>query len=242
MEKIMTVDFSHYRMGESFEFNKMAAEQFFKCNNEMFIPFAAKHRQKFEAFDNELKKPTFTVQSEQLSELDYFRDNAFAAICSSVEHGLRCSMEPRVEAARRLDSILRRYGNLKDLPYMQESGMITNLLQDLGTPQAAADLQLISAGLWFDDLQANNNKFIALFDTRNTEEAAVETGATRAARRAAEEAYKAAVQCINTLIALNGITSYAEIVNNLNNLIARQKTIIKTRTGKASPTPPKEGI
>ena len=43
MEKIRSVDFSYYRMGESFAFNTMAADEFAKCNNAMFEPFAEKH-------------------------------------------------------------------------------------------------------------------------------------------------------------------------------------------------------
>ena len=237
MEKIKTVDFARYRVGESFEFNRIAAEAFAKCGNVMFTPIRVKHQEKLTDFDVSLKKQTFTLESEQISGLDYVRDNSLTAIGSSISHSLRCGVSSRVEAARRLDSIFSRYGNIKDLPYMQESGMVINLLQDLSTTQSVADLATIGATLWVADLQRTNDEFVAAFNARNVEEAAIETGATKRTRLETEEAFKDAAQCLNTLAMLDGFELYAEIINSLNNLIDRQKAIIKTRTGKGKTSP-----
>lgn len=42
-------------------------------------------------------------------------------------------------------------------------------------------------------------------------------------------AYRAIVKRLNALAEVNGDTDYLEIINNLNNLIDRQKTILATR-------------
>ena len=232
MEKIQTVNFARYRMGESFAFNTMVADEFAKCNNAMFEPFAEKHSDALNEFDKALKKLSFTVESEDLSRLDYLRDNALVALDANVNHSLRCGIENRVEAARRLDNICTRYNNIKNLPYMEQTGMVVNMLQELATERSKSDLATIGAAQWVDDLQKWNDEFAELFSRRNISEAAIETGGTKRTRTELEAAYKAAVQCINTFILLNGFAPYAEIVNNINNLIERQKAVIKARSGK----------
>ena len=232
MEKIKTTDFSSYRVGESFEFNRIAAEVFSKCTNTMFTPFATKHQAQLNIFDDSLKKQTFTLESEQLSNLDGYRDNALLTIEMLVFRSVRCGIAAREEAAKRLDAIISRYGKLTTLPYMQQSGLTVNLLQDLSSAEAVADLSTIGAAMWADDLKKFNDDFVVQFNSRNEEAGIIASGATKEARMATETAYKACVQCLNTLILLEGVAPYADIVGTLNNLIDRQKTIIKTRKGK----------
>ena len=70
---------------------------------------------------------------------------------------------------------------------------------------------------------------MTLFAQRNTKQATIETGKTKEARWAADEAYRAAVKRINALIEINGSEAYASIVANLNRLIDRQKSIQAAR-------------
>ena len=87
------------------------------------------------------------------------------------------------------------------------------------------------AGLdrWVARLKEANEKFIVIFTNRNSQQATIVTGATKTARQDTDAAYRAIVKRLNALAEVNSDTDYLEIINNLNNLIDRQKTILATR-------------
>lgn len=235
MEKINNVNFSLYRIGESFEFNRIAASKFAKCAEEIFRPLAEKHQTALTQFDTVFVRKNFTIESKKLETLDFQRDNSVYMFLSLIARSINCGVASREEAARRLDSIFDNYENIAKLPYMQENGLVENLLQDLSTPESLADIATIGATLWYDDLKKQNEDFMELFNSRNEEEGEIVTGVTKEARLATEEAYKNCVQCLNTLILIHGFEPYAGIAGALNNLIERQKSIIKTRKTKNKP-------
>lgn len=227
MKKIMNMNFSPLRMEESYEVNRAASVEFEKCGDDLFAPFKANHRAKFDEFDVALKQPNFVQESEELSALDYQRDNSYKILSYIVDYTRRCDNSERAGAAARIDNILSRYGDPTKQPYMQESASISNLLQDL--EQISDDVKIIGAEIWFNDLKRQNADFITLFDERNAQQGALVTGIAKEARLAVEQTFGACIQCLNTLIALNGFETYAGIAGALNNLIDYQKTVIKTR-------------
>lgn len=78
-------------------------------------------------------------------------------------------------------------------------------------------------------LKEANEKFISFFTNRNSQQATIVTGATKAARLETDAAYRAVVKRLNALAEVNGETDYLEIINNINRLIDRQKAILATR-------------
>lgn len=161
------------------------------------------------------------------------------------------------EIARRADIILRRNGDPCSLPYLAENSAVTNLIQDLEEfdnreeeeeerPGELSDpasspldgvsldnvtnrLQMAGLDRWVARLKEANEKFIVIFTNRNSQQATIVTGATKTARQDTDAAYRAIVKRLNALAEVNGDTDYLEIINNLNNLIDRQKTILATR-------------
>ena len=161
------------------------------------------------------------------------------------------------EIARRADIILRRNGDPCSLPYLAENSAVTNLIQDLEEfdnreeeeeerPGELSDpasspldgvsldnvtnrLQMAGLDRWVARLKEANEKFIVIFTNRNSQQATIVTGATKAARQETDAAYRAVVKRLNALAEVNGETDYLEIINNINRLIDRQKAILATR-------------
>ena len=161
------------------------------------------------------------------------------------------------EIARRADIILRRNGDPCSLPYLAENSAVTNLIQDLEEfdnreeeeeerPGELSDpasspldgvsldnvtnrLQMAGLDRWVARLKEANEKFIVIFTNRNSQQATIVTGATKAARQETDAAYRAVVKRLNALAEVNGETDYLEIINNINRLINRQKAILATR-------------
>lgn len=143
------------------------------------------------------------------------------------------------------------------MPYLAENSAVTNLIQDLEEfdnreeeeeerPGELSDpasspldgvsldnvtnrLQMAGLDRWVARLKEANEKFIVIFTNRNSQQATIVTGATKTARQDTDAAYRAIVKRLNALAEVNGDTDYLEIINNLNNLIDRQKTILATR-------------
>ena len=90
-------------------------------------------------------------------------------------------------------------------------------------------LQMAGLERWVMRLKEANEKFISFFTNRNSQQATIVTGATKAARQETDAAYRAVVKRLNALAEVNGETDYLEIINNINRLIDRQKAILATR-------------
>ncbi len=75
---------------------------------------------------------------------------------------------------------------------------------------------------------------MALYSQRNEEDAATETGATKAARTATDEAWYAVARRINSLMDIFGEAAYADVVNNINQIIDKElATLAAHRTNVA---------
>ena len=83
-------------------------------------------------------------------------------------------------------------------------------------------------------LKTEAARFLELFAERNAQNATIVTGATKAARLAADNAYRAAVKRLNALAEVNGDTDYIDVINAMNTLIDRQTAIIKARATKSA--------
>lgn len=65
-------------------------------------------------------------------------------------------------------------------------------------------------------LKTEAARFLELFAERNAQNATIVTGATKAARLAADNAYRAAVKRLNALAEVNGDTDYIDVINAMN--------------------------
>lgn len=62
------------------------------------------------------------------------------------------------------------------------------------------------------------------------EESARIVGIVKQSRQTADQAYDKLVETVNTLVVVEGETSYATFIDHMNTLIDRQKTVLKSRS------------
>lgn len=252
MAEIKEFDLGKQRQEEAFGFHQLACAETAKCTDAKVTDLQTAYADAFAAFDKALKTGGANIISDQLLELDTQRDNAYSGLAAQTRTSLRHFDPEKVATAREADLILRKYGNPNALPYVQQNGVVHNLIQDLEafdagnapsqgggeegggddilrSAPAANRLATIGAREWLDQLKSVNDQFLAAFATRNAAQGKVVTGETKAARQAVDAAYRAVVKRINALAEVNGEADYISVINAVNALVDRQKAVLAAR-------------
>ena len=252
MSEIKYIDPSRLRQEESFSFHQMALAEMGKCVDPKFTPVCQAYGGKLQTFDEALKQGGGeSALSKPIREQDAVCDRLYRGMSQQVAALEDAYYDPAIaEVARQARIILKKYGNPTALPYLEENGVLHNLIQELEAFDGASDADSpseISAGEittkrlaaihidgWVARLKVETARFRELFAERDTQNAALVTGATKAARLATDDAYRAAVKRLNALAEVNGDADYIDVINALNTLIERQQAILKARATKSA--------
>lgn len=272
MSEIKSLNLGLLTQNEDYGFHSFAIVEFEKCEEPQFKLLVNDYKVKYNVFDGTMKVGGGeNTLSYDVTRLDQIRDDAYRGLKRQNDVAMNDFDPVIAEIARQADIILRRNGDPCALPYLAENSAVTNLIQDLeefDNPQAEEErpgelsnpasspldgvslddvtnrLQMAGLDRWVTRLKEANEKFIAVFTNRNAQQATIVTGATKTARLETDAAYRAAVKRLNALAEVNGDTDYLEIINNLNNLIDRQKAILvarKTLNAKKAAQKPEGG-
>ena len=256
--EIKSINMTRLRQAEAYTFHSLVLAEMRTCEEPAFADALSNYEAAFTAFDKELKTTGGEDPlTKEVTEADAATDRCYTGMVAILRAQLYHYDATTAELARRALIIIDRYGNPTNSAYLEEYGVIDNLLQDLrafdteevgstedgsgeeeeeerpgGLSLLTTDTHnLTTLGLdgWVAQLQQCRDRFMQLFTQRNAQLAKAETGKMKAARKAADEAYRAAVKRLNALIEVNGIETYATLVANLNQLIDRQKSVQAAR-------------
>lgn len=251
MSEIKYHDPSRLRQEEAFGFHKVATAEMEKCTDAKFVPAYQTYKTSYDTFDEALKQGGGeNVLSQSVKAQDAVCDKLYRGLNNQVST-MEGFFDPAIaEVARQARIILKKYGNPTALPYLEEAGVLHNLIQELEAFDGVSDsdspdeisadeittnrLAAIHIDGWVTRLKAETARFLDLFAERNAQDATVVTGATKAARLATDSAYRAAVRRINALAEVNGDADYIDVINAMNTLIDRQTAILKARATKSA--------
>lgn len=245
MAEIKALNLSTLHQEEDFGFHKVVIVETAKCKDAKFTPVQQVYEAAFKTFDESLKQGGGeNVLSKSIAKQDAVCDNLYRGLSAQVKSMVGYFDPAIAEVARQANLILKKYGNPTALPFLEEAGVLHNLLQELevfdgstesDSPSEISDeittkrLAAIHIDGWVSQLKIETARFLELFSNRNTQNAKIVTGATKAARIAIDVAYRDVVKRINSLAEVNGDTEYIGIINALNTLISRQQAILATR-------------
>jgi hypothetical protein len=233
-ELILSFRLSPLRQAEALGFFRQVVIPFKICSDAAFLPVLKQFETDIANYEQAVNPKLGNVNTEPLEIADRRRDNAEIGLAEHIGATTRHYDVEIAAAATRLQSIMSRYAGISTLPYLQENGLIIALLRDLATAEAKADLAKIGAEGWVTELAAANEAFIVLFDERNRDESGNITGLSADCRRACENSYRICVGMLNSLITVNGIGEYQNIINEVNELINYQKQVLANRKGKSN--------
>lgn len=108
--------------------------------------------------------------TEKIVAADARRDKAVVGILTVIiGHGNHFDAAIG-EAAGRLEKVFAKYGSsIQTLPYLDQSGAIKSLAEDLQSAPADADVTKLGLGAWVAEMKAANTEFVTLLSSRTTE-------------------------------------------------------------------------
>lgn len=246
MEKLTDISLGKVRVEESFGFlthivngtSKLPVgedDEAAEGANPVLTAAVKQLKAAYAAFDDALKDKAALDNTAAVTGLDEGRDiswrnsNAYVkAMCGHPD----ADVAEKAEEARKE---FLKYGDPTRLPLTQESGVLTNLLQDLKKLDASIRTAL-ALDRWIEDLEEKATAFVTAYEARLAEagDRRPRVGIIKQKRQEAENAYRAFVDTLNALVTLNGDEHYKEFISYANSLIDSQKRLLKARTGKGS--------
>lgn len=190
---------------------------------------------KFDEYDKVLVLSYKSSQSDKIKTNDRLRDVSYAMFKRSVKAFARIYTGEQLEAAKRIEQLLTDYRiNPRD-NLRKETGEMTNLNDDL-MGRFAPDVDVLGLSDVVKIMTEANNTVSALLVERDNANADRVEGATKAARKECESAYRELIRRVNAL-ALLGSDDYSAFIDSTNEQIEQyRKQVLKRRKRKPKAT------
>ena len=197
-------------------------------NQEMDKPIIAALQKAVDDLDAALKQDTFTRETKTMQEADAYVDQCYRGLNLLVRALLWHPDQTVRKLAEDVDYILKKYGNVVDLPYNEEYGALHNVMQELSAIPAETQAKLEMTS-WIEGLTVAIAEFNIARDTQNNSKASYQTGLVKDARVAAEVALRKFIDTINAFVIAFGEENYAAFIDQANVMITDMRTTLKAR-------------
>ena len=181
----------------------------------------------FKAEDEAMFPKKGNEMNAQLRELDDRRDKAYYSLQHAVDAGLYSEEAAELEAAKRIDEIMKRYAGVATMNYDKETGGLKNLLADLAETEAAKALKVLHAEGAVKRLGDHNKAFDEAFRGRFAGDKKLYD--MKALRRVTDKAIDAVVRRIDSLDDLEPSAAITALINRYNQLVDNRHTLLKQR-------------
>ena len=181
----------------------------------------------FKAEDEAVFPQRGNAMNAQLRELDDRRDKAYYSLQHAVDAGLYSEETAELEAAKRIDEIMKRYAGVATMNYDKETGGLKNLLADLAETEAAKALKVLHAEGAVKRIGDHNKAFDEAFRGRFAGDKKLYD--MKALRRVTDKAIDAVVRRIDSLDDLEPSAAITALINRYNQLVDNRHTLLKQR-------------
>lgn len=180
------------------------------------------------ALDDALKDSASVPSSTLAAEAEQGRDGAWRGLNNYVKAMTAYPEGSVAEEALVAKALIDKYGDPTEKPQTEESGILHNLIQDLENSKEEAFPNL-QVDVWLTDLKSKNQKFLDYSKIRTEEEAARQVGIVKEKTLLVNDAYRKLIETVNAMTLLHGEAKFAAFIDQMNVLVDRQKTVLKTR-------------
>lgn len=198
---------------------------------------------KLKLYDKVLVLERGNTLSVKISQADTERDNALKSFINVLKAYALFPDENKADAALKLRHVIGKYGSGIDrLPYLQESGVLANLLQDLAIKENADAIQLLHLEDWLLKLQESTARFDELFISRESDNSTKLSGKVKEARQQIQAEFEQLAVLVNAYEIVYGAEAYAGFVAKVNEAVsyARQQASRRGARPKSDETPAAE--
>lgn len=188
--------------------------------------FAESFEKQLKVYDEVLVLERGNVISLKLTDADKKRDDAYRSLVNIVKAYTVFPEEEKADAALKLLHVIEKYGKGIDrLPYLQESGILVNLLQDLDLAENVALLSLLHLNEWVTKLKEASAEFDSLFLNRESDNSTKLSGQVKVARQNTQELFQNLATLIQAYEIVYGGDAYTVLSAKINEAVnyARQQ-------------------
>jgi len=180
-----------------------------------------------------LKKENKTQCSNMVEESDTKRDDYHRGIELIIKGNLRHSDLTVRSAAKKLKQILDKYGDLRPLPYDEETVAINNFCADMDKQKSLVEKLHLTE--WVEMLKTENNTFQQYFN-QFQQYFSDDNVSLKTIRRQLDQFYDDLIIRVEALTMIKGDWKYHDFVNQLNKAI---ESISSSTTGNQDIYPPR---
>jgi hypothetical protein len=176
----------------------------------------------FKVEDEALAISRKSFLTDEVKKADNDRDNLYMGLKNSIKAFAKIPNEKTQQACRVLTQLLKDYRiNVHD-HLDKETGLLTNLVDDL-QHKYKAEVSTLSLGDFVSSLRSANERVRTAMAARNANSSTKTVGALKKARLASDQAYAQVVKYLNAYALAEKTTDYDPFINELNRLIVRYK-------------------
>jgi hypothetical protein len=241
-KKFITLRFSNLPNGAHFDFCGKVNKELEKAGHEVKMALAAliiSFNSWFLKEDAQMTWVRNTELTEKIAKANHLVDHLLAAISMQIRNALYSANPLEVEAANRLQFMLKKYGKVANKPYNEEAGDVRAIIEQL-EGDYAADAALVGLGERFAALKSANTGFVTLLEQRDTYRLKKPDESFKYVRNGIEGVYHKIVIIVNAGAALNLSPDYGAFIDSLNPEIERlnnQFRHARHDIAKAQPAP-----
>lgn len=187
--------------------------------------FAESFEKQLKVYDEVLVLERGNVLSLKLTDADKKRDDAYRALAGIVKTYTVFPEEEKADAALKLLHVIGKYGKGIDrLPYLQESGVLANLLQDLELAENKALLSLLHLDEWLMKLKEACTEFDSLFLNRESDNSTKLSGQVKTVRQGIQELFQNLANLIQAYEIVYGADAYTALSAKINEAVDYART------------------
>lgn len=195
--------------------------------------FAESFEKQLKVYDEVLVLERGNVLSLKLTDADKKRDDAYRALAGIVKTYTVFPEEEKADAALKLLHVIGKYGKGIDrLPYLQESGVLANLLQDLELAENKALLSLLHLDEWLMKLKEACTEFDSLFLNRESDNSTKLSGQVKTVRQGIQELFQNLANLIQAYEIVYGADAYTALSAKINEAVDYARTQAARRGSK----------
>lgn len=173
---------------------------------------AATFEAKLKLYDEVLVLERGNALSGKLNQADLDRDLALRSLISIIKVYLSFPEEEKADAASKLFHLIGKYGKEIDkMPYLQETGVLKNLFQDLDKDDSKAAIALLHIDDWVEKLKTSAQAFEQMFVSRETDNSTKLSAKVKSARQDTQTVFEQLVTLINAYEIVYGAEAYASL-------------------------------
>lgn len=228
-KKFYSLHLKLLRNEEHFGFMEQCIEKIALLPAEKVVLQKAAFREAMEQEQEALRQKKWKERSQQLAELNVLRGKAWNGLRMLVNVMLMHPDLKILKAARHVNRLLKKFGDPRKQPYLQQNGTLRKLLDVLGKPAVVAELNLLNATSWVSELKQYNDEFMRVFALRAGLIASHEKGVVKKARLATDAAWHELLFVVDALAVMEGEEAYVPFTQAMNELIDYQRKVLARR-------------